>query len=90
MRTYYRNAQGVFLCLDIGKDAKLGQKKIANDLTGIESWMTELGQTCTMSELAFCLLGTKSDLGVDAQNVKFIDKWIEKMKTKYTIDIPFF
>jgi GTPase SAR1 family protein len=83
VRTYYRNAQGVFLCIDIAQDAKLGAKKIQNDLMGIESWMTELGQTCTMSELAFCLLGTKKDLGVEPANVQLILKWIDKMKAKY-------
>lgn len=68
VRTYYRNAQGVFLCIDLSKQSKLGTKKIALDLEALESWMTELGQTCTMGDLSFCLLGTKCDLGVDPAN----------------------
>ena len=86
VRTYYRNALGVFLCLELGqKDSKLGMKKIQHDLVGIESWMTELGQTCTMQELVFCFLGTKIDLGVDPQNRQLILTWIEKMKIKYAL-----
>ena len=72
VRTYYRNAQGVFLCIDIGKQSKLGSKKIQADLEALESWMTELGQTCTMGELSFLLMGTKSDLGVDQANETLI------------------
>lgn len=43
-----------------------------------------------MTELSFCLLGTKYDLGVEPANLQLVHKWIDKMKAKYQIELPFF
>lgn len=51
--------------------------------------MTELGQTCTMGELSFMLLGTKCDLGVEPANQVLIEKWIAKIQKFYGISVPF-
>ena len=52
--------------------------------------MTELGQTCTMNELCFCLLGTKCDLGIDQANEETIQKWREKIQKNYGCELPYF